>query len=203
MNVWGLTKKYLGIGMLVLPLTMSATLTGCLTEDDPDDPPPTSTPLAAEKNVTLGAQGATLGSVMDIDAATETAMVLNSSAANAAQESIDLVFLFYSGSFYLHNAVGARTAGRAQTPPINLVDSYDVNRIKDIKMVKVNTKPKDQEAAKAALDAGSATQGSVITGGEMFVVQSTGGKIALVTVGTIAGTNNQANATFTVSINTI
>lgn len=54
MNVWGLTKKYLGIGMLVLPLTMTATLTGCLTEDDPDDPPAnTGAALTAEKKDTI------------------------------------------------------------------------------------------------------------------------------------------------------
>jgi hypothetical protein len=204
MNVWGLSKKILGIGLLALPLTMSTTLTGCLTDDDKDSTPDTtkSTPLSAEKTLSVGAQGATLGSVMDIDAATEAAMVLNSAAANAAQESIDLVFLFYGNAFYIHNAVGARAAGKAQTPPINLVDSYDLTKIKDIKMVKVTTKPKDQEAAKAALS-GTLTTGSAITGGEMFVIQSTGGKVALVTVGTIVGTDNKANASFKVSINSI
>lgn len=204
MNVWGISKKILGIGLVAVPLTMTTTLTGCLTDEEKDPPADTtkSTPLSAEKTVTLGAQAATLGSVMDLDAATEAGMVLGSAAANAAQESIDLVFLFYGGSFYLHNAVGAKAAGKAQTPPINLVDSYEDSKIKDIKIVKVTVKPKDQEAAKAALS-GTAIKGSAITGGEMFVVQSTGGKVALVTVGSIAGTDNKANGVFKVSINTI
>lgn len=204
MNVWGTTKKILGLGLLCLPLTMTTTLTGCLT-DDKEDTTKTDTvkhtALSAEKTLSVGAQAATLGSVMDLDATTDAAMVLNSAAANAAQATIDLVFMYYGGGFHMDNAVEARTAGIANS--INLTNSYDLTKIQDIRIVKVTTKPADQEAAKAASAAGTAIKGSVITGGEMFIVTTTGGKIALVTVGSIVGTDNKANGSFKVSINTI
>ena len=202
MNVWGLTKKILGISMLAIPLTMTTTLTGCLTDEGDDDSTGgTKTALSAEKTLSVGAQAATLGSVMDLDAATDAAMVLNSAAANAAQESIDLVFMFYGGAFHMDNAVEAKKAGVANN--INLTNTYDNAKIVDIDIVKVTTKPADQEAAKAALASGTKIDGSAITGGEMFVVKTTGGKVALVTVGTIVGTDNKANSSFKVSINTI
>lgn len=204
MNVWGTTKKILSIGLLSLPLTMSTTLTGCLTDDEEDTTKTDTakhTALSAEKTLNVGAQAATLGSVMDLDAATDAGMVLNSAAANAAQESIDLVFMFYAGGFHMDNAVAAKAAGVANS--INLTNTYDNAKIKDIRIVKVTTKPADQEAAKAASAAGSATATNVITGGEMFIVTTTGGKIALVTVGSIVGTDNKANGSFKVSINTI
>ena len=207
MNVWAHSKKIFSVGLIALPMAFlsTTTLTGCLTDDKKEDTttPPKHTALSAEKTLAVGAQGATLGSVMNLDAATDAEMVLSSAQANAAQEEIDLVFMFYGAKFHIDNAVSAKAAAVAQTPPINLANSYDDAKIKNIQIVKVTTKPADQEAAKAAFAAGTKIYGSEIAGGEMFLVNTTGGKLALVTVGTIVGADNKANSSFKVSINTI
>ncbi|MDQ3000626.1 MAG: hypothetical protein M3Y08_05130 [Fibrobacterota bacterium] len=193
--------KKVSLGGMIAGMMMVATsvsFTGCLTDDKDDEPASTTkTALAAEMTIAAGAQGATLGSVLDLDAG----VALGSVAANAAQESIDLVFMYYGGSFHVDNAVSAKAAGVANS--INLTNSYSDSKIKDIGIVKVMTKPANQEAAKAAFTAGTPIKSSVITGGEMFLVKTTEGKLALVTVGTIVGTDNKANAEFKVTINTI
>lgn len=204
MKVWGNMKKISFGGMIAgaMIIASSFSVTGCLTDDDKDADSTdvtTKTPLAAEKTIAAGAQGATLGSVLDLDAG----VALSSTAANAAQGTIDLVFMYYAGAFHVDNAVAAKAAGKAQTPNINLTDSYVDAQIKDLEIVKVTTKPANQEAAKAAFAATGKIKGSVIIGGEMFLVKTTEGKLALVTIGTIVGTDNKANASFLVSVNTI
>jgi hypothetical protein len=202
----GNIKKILAGGLVAGSMLMVSTtaLTGCLTKDEEKAPVDTTTPakhtaIVAAVTIAAGAQGATLGSVLDLDAG----VALGSAAANAAQGDIDLVFMFYASAFHMDNAVAAKAAAKAQTPVINLANSYDDALIKDLKIVKVTVKPADQEAAKAAYTAGTASPTNVIAGGEMFVVMTTGGKLALVTVGTIVGTDNKANASFMVSVNTI
>jgi hypothetical protein len=203
MNVWGTMKK-MTLGGLVagaLVFVSSFSVTGCLTKDDNNDTTKTDTThhtaLGTETTIDAGAQGATLGSVLDLDAG----KALSSAQANAAQATIDLVFMFYGGAFHVDNAVAAKAAGVANN--INLTNTYDATKIKDIEIVKVSTKPADQEAAKAAFAAGTKIKGSVITGGEMFLVMTTESKLALVTVGTIVGTDNKANASFKVVLNSI
>lgn len=49
MNVWGLSKKILGIGLIAVPLTF----TGCLTEEDDPAPVNTGVALSAEKKDTV------------------------------------------------------------------------------------------------------------------------------------------------------
>ena len=154
MNVWGNVKKVSLGGMFVgaMMLASSLSITGCLTDDKKDDSTDNTTKhdLPAATTVTIGAQGhATYGSVIDID----SAKAWTSAVANANQSGIDLVFLYYGSGFHLLDAVDAKAAGIAQTPQINLVNTYDNSKIVHVDMVKVTTTPADQEAAKAAFDA--------------------------------------------------
>jgi hypothetical protein len=179
-----LGKKILSLAVVALPLAFMSTLTGCLTDDKKSDTTttPNSTALGASTVLSAGAQAhPTLGSVLDLD----SGKVWKSAVANANQEKIDLVFLNYGGAYYLHDAVSAKAAGVANG--INLTDSYDAAKIKASTLVKVSTKPKDRETAKANYDAGTKVAFSVITGGEMFVVKSTEGALFLVTVGSVSG----------------
>ncbi len=200
--VWGNMKKILAGGFVAgcMMMVSTTTLTGCLTKDEA--PADTTTPakhtaIAAAVTIAAGAQGATLGSVLDLDAGA----ALASTAANAAQPSIDLVFMFYGAAFHMDNPTAARLAGIANS--INLTNTYDVTKIMDLKIVKIATMPADQEAAKVAFDAGTASPSNVIVGGEKFIVKTSGGKLCIVTVGTIVGTDNKANASFMVSLSTI
>jgi hypothetical protein len=200
MNVWDNVKKVSVGGMFVgaLMLASSLTVTGCLT-DEKDDTTSTGshTALSTEKVLDVGAQGASGGSVIDLD----SGVVWNSATANANQSGIDLVFLHYGSAFHLENAVMAKASGIANS--INLTNSYNSAQIKDVGIVKITTKPDDQEAAKAAYTAGSKIQGSAVVEGDMFLVMSTGGKLALVTVGTIVGSDKTGGAKIKISVNTI
>jgi hypothetical protein len=203
MKVWANVKKVTLGGMFVgaLMLASSLTVTGCLTDDKKDSTVTTDTThhtaLAAGTPIAIGAQGASGGSVIDID----NAVALSSAQANAAQSTIDLVFLYYNGGFHLEDAVMARASG--VTYSINLTNTYDATQIKDVDMVKVTTKPADQEAAKAAFTAGSKIHGSAVVAGDMFLVMSTGGKLALVTVSSITGADKTASASVLLQVNTI
>lgn len=186
MNVWGLTKKILGIGLLCLPLTMSTTLTGCLTEDDgKDSTPDTSgnkTAWPTEITLNLGGQGhPTLGSVAELD----TGKVYTSAIANANLAAADLVFLYYSAGWHIDNTKSAKAMGIAHS--INLTNSYPDASVKDNKFVKVTTKPANQEAGKTAFAAGTQVATSAIANGDMFLVNTTGNKIVLVTISSVTG----------------
>jgi hypothetical protein len=155
----------------------------------------TTTPFENPTVLRIGAQGSpTLGSTVDLD----TKAVLFSAAANANEETIDLVFLYYAGAFHLDNAVAAKAAGIANN--INLTDSYDNSRIKDTRIVKVSAKPKDQESARIALQAGPESSSNIVKGGEIFLVLTTEGKVALVTVGAINGDNYAGDGQLSVSL---
>ncbi|MBW8889503.1 MAG: hypothetical protein JF616_17245 [Fibrobacteres bacterium] len=203
MKFWANVKKVTLGGMFVgaMMLASSLSVTGCLTNDNKDTTKTDTshhTALPTGTSVTIGAQGhATYGSAIDIDAGT----ALTSAQANAAQSTIDLVFLFYGGAFHLEDAVMARASGVANN--INLTNSYDVTKIQDVDMVKVTTKPADQEAAKAAFTAGTKIHGSTVAQGDMFLVMSTGGKLALVTMSSITGTDKAAAGSVLLQVNTI
>jgi hypothetical protein len=200
MNVWGKIKKISFGGMIAgaMIIGSSFSVTGCLTDDDKDDSTATTkTPLSTESTIDVGAQGASGGSVIDLD----SAKAWSSAVANANQSGIDLVFMYYGGAFHLDNAVAAKAAGVANA--INLTNTYSDAQIKDIKIVKITTKPDNQEAAKAAFDAGTAIKGSAVVEGDMFLVMSTGGKLALVTVGPIVGADKTGGAKIKLSVNTI
>lgn len=201
MNVWGNVKKVTLGGMFVgaMMLASSLSITGCLTDDKKDstETPGTHTALPSATTLTIGAQGhATYGSVIDID----SAKAWTSAVANANQAGIDLVFLFYGDAFHILGAVDAKAAGQANN--INLTNSYG-SSIVHVDLVKVTTVPDDQEAAKAAFDAGTKIHSSAVVAGDRFLVKSTGGKLALVKIATITGTDKAAAASVTLQVNTI
>lgn len=184
MNVWGLTKKILGISMLAIPLTMSTTLTGCLTEDEDDDTTGGGTQTAWPTEITLNLGGQahpTLGTVAELD----TGKVYTSAIANANLSSVDAVFLYYGAAWHIDNTKSAKAAGIANS--INLTNSYPDASVKDNKFVKVSAKPANQEAGKTAFAAGPQIATSVITNGDMFLVNTTGNKIVLVTISSVTG----------------
>lgn len=87
MNVWGLSKKILGIGLIAVPLTF----TGCLTDEE-KDPTPTKVDSTKVQTATLGAQtNATLGSFLELDA---WKVYKQSEVTSALQTDIDLVFAY-------------------------------------------------------------------------------------------------------------
>lgn len=115
MNVWGTTKKILSIGLLCLPLTMTTTLTGCLTDEDKDSTPVVTPEPTAVKTGTLGAQSnATLGSFLELDAWTilKLSEVTTANAAN-----VDLVFAYSTSqsaaAFYSPKAAADGIGGSA------------------------------------------------------------------------------------------
>jgi hypothetical protein len=191
------TDTTAAISIVLTRYTGSAVVTGTVSETD-STLPPKSTPWAPATRVSAGAQGHTsLGSVLDLDS--EKAWL--SAVANANQEGIDLVFLYYAGAFHLNNAVEAKAAGVANS--IIMTIAYDDARIKSVKIVKITAKPADQEEARKVFAAGAPIHGSVIQAGDIFLAESTGGKLALVTVRSVVGTDNKGAADFDLNLLTI
>ena len=202
MIIWSNAKKVVSGGLIAGCFLMvgTTTLTGCLTDDKKDSVPvvvePKHTALATATKIDVGAQGATGGSVIDLDSAKAWGSVV----ANANQSGIDLVFMYYGSAFHLDNAVAAKAAGLANS--INLTNSYG-STIVGVDIVKVTTLPNDQEAAAKAFTDGSKISGSAVVEGDMFLVKSTGGKLVLVTVGAIVGADKTGGAKISLSVNTI
>jgi hypothetical protein len=171
--------------------TGSAVITGRIIEDT------ASTSWAAPIDLIIGAQGSIYGAALDLD----MGEIWLSAKANANQGGIDLVFMFYGGSFHLDNAVAAREAGLANN--INLTNNYDPAKIEEVKMVKVTMRPPDRETARLVFAAATGIRGTVITGGEVFLVESTEGRLAVVTVSAVVGTDNRGSATLRLERSTI
>lgn len=90
MNVWGLTKKVLGIGLLVVPITF----TGCLTDDDDDDPDvAVGTALSAEKTDTVwNLQGPNKGAYNLV-----TGVQVGAAEAAATKDLVDMAVVATAG----------------------------------------------------------------------------------------------------------
>ncbi len=93
MNVMGKVKKVSLGGLFIgaMMLSSSLTVTGCLTDDDPEDT--TDTPAASElktKSIELGAQDNSKPSSLDLD--TWTAYTASAGAAHAAD--VDVIFAY-------------------------------------------------------------------------------------------------------------
>ena len=188
MNVLRHSKKILSIGLLALPLTMSVSMTGCLTDDKDDDTTKASvsTPWQSDANVSVGAQGhLTLGTALDLD----NKAVLLSAAANAAQGTIDLLFVYSGSEHKLMSPVAAKGAG-----DVELANNYTDSQIKNTQFVKVTTKPKDSEAGAAAYAAGTKVSSSKVASGDMFIVKTGSDKLVFVKVDAIAGSEKAAAA---------
>ncbi len=181
-------------------MALSTSFTGCLTNDNKDTTkaPVDTTPKAihtafgSETTVSVGAQGhATYGTAVDLD----TKTVMLSAAANAAQGSIDILFVFSSGSLKIASPVAAKAAG-----DVALAANYDAAVIKDVKFLKVSAKPADSEAAAAAFAAGSTVDIMTVAAGDQFIVKTGAGKIVYLKIATIAGTDKGAAADLTIAI---
>lgn len=195
MKVTGLIKRISVAGLLAgCMLSMNVSLTGCMTDDKKDSTGTTEkhTPFGAETTVSIGAQGnATLGSAIDLD----TKTVMLSGAANAAQGTIDLVFVFSGGDLQLVSPVAAKAAG-----DVPLAANYDATKIHDTQFGIVSTPPEDSEAA-ATIYAGTPKVNSVVIfDGGKYLVKTDKGKLALVTVSEVQGTDNTASAKLTIAL---
>lgn len=204
MKVWELSKKILGIGLVCLPLTMSTSLTGCLTDDDKDTakgdttPVVETTPWPTEMTLTVGGQGhKDLGSALELD----TGKVYLSGVANTNLASVDAVLLYYSDAWHIENTKTAKASGA--THKINLTDSYSATSVKENTFVKVSSRPANQEAGKDAYSKGSKLQTSTIAANDIFIVQTTNGKLVLLTVSSVTGATSAGAADFKLSIGSL
>jgi hypothetical protein len=154
-----------------------------------------STPWGPEVSVTVGAQGnTTYGSAVDLDAK----KVLKSSEANAAQATIDLLFVFSGGDLRLASPVAAKAAG-----DVPLAANYDATKIKDTQFVGISTKPVSSEMGDSTYAQTSQTSKVDITfavEGYSYLVKTTEGKLAYVRIDQIDGTDNTATAKLTISL---
>lgn len=198
MNVWGKMKKISLGGMIAgaMIIGSSFSVTGCLTDDDGDKDTTTTTtktPLSAESNVSVGAQGhASLGTAVDLD----TKTVLLSAAANAAQGSIDILFAYSGNALKLMSPIAAKAAG-----DVGVAANYTSADLKVTEFVKVTAKPADSEAAaKAFTDGATKLTSYAVAEGDKFVVKTGAGKIVYLTVKSIAGTEKNAAADLTLAI---
>ena len=164
MDVRGLTKKFLGIGLLCLPLTMTTTLTGCLTEDDDDDT--TTTPPAGDSlDLDMGTFGAqsnpTEGSFIELDA-WEVLTTGGVSSGNAAE--IDLIFAYSTSqnaaSIYSPKAAADGISGSAG---FDFVKNELGNSAATTEIRSINKATYDGLDTKAELDAAWAAAASTAT----------------------------------------
>jgi hypothetical protein len=160
------------------------------------------TNLPAADTLTVGGNGhLTLGSAIDLDSGkvlTSTQVNANSYAALAR---VDLVLLYYSGSFSLNGAQTAKDSGVAHT--INLTNNYPNNLAADIKLLVVTEKPANQElAAEWWADAETSDLvGSVkIVVGTKFLVETSAGSLTYVEVTGINGTTSAGTAKLDIAV---
>lgn len=197
MKVMGLTKKIATAGLFIgCIMSTSVSLTGCLTDDKKNDTPPPTTDKtktwSADTVIQVGAQGnATLGSAIDLDARKP----LLSTAANAAQSSIDLVFFFSDGDLQLASPVYAKTL-----PDVPLAANYDLTKVKDTQMARVSTKPDSLSLVASTFATSGQTNNAVVSGGGSFLVKTGEGRYAFVSVDNIQGAGNTASATIIISV---
>lgn len=197
MNVLGSLKKFSVGGMFIGALVAgsSLTFTGCLTDDEEEEPAATSTPLGAETTVSVGAQGhATLGTAVDLD----TKTVMLSAAANAAQGTIDVLFAYSGSAFKLMSPIAAKAAG-----DVGVAANYTSADLKVTEFVKVSAKPADSEAAAKAFTDGTKMTSATVAALDKFVVKTGMGKIVYLSVTSIAGTEKNAAADLALAISAL
>jgi hypothetical protein len=154
--------------------------------------------FAAADTLSLGAQGnGPLGSVLDLD----SGKVWSSATANANQAQIDLVYLYYNGKATLNGAKAARDSGIAYS--INLTNSYSASLVKDIKLVKVTSKPANLSIADSLYNVGPQLRSTAtLVENDKFVVLTTEGEYMFVEVRGIAGTT-AGSAALSISVGAV
>ena len=131
------------------------------------------TPLPVESIVSMGAQAnATLGSALDLD----PPRPMLAAQAQAEQEKIGLVILFYAGAYHLDNAPGAKAAALANS--INYSTTWDDSRLKPLQMVRVLSPLMGVEEANRVFAAGPPMSGMAFSAGDVVLVRTATGKLA-------------------------
>jgi len=195
MKVMVSTKKILAAGFFAgCIMSASVSLTGCLTDDKKDTTStvPTSTPWGAETVVQVGAQGnASYGSAIDLDAK----KVMLSAEANAAQSSIDLVFMFSTGDVQIGSPVYAKAAG-----DVPIAANYDLTKVKDTQIARISTKPDDSQLAASTFEATPKLNNAIVLDGGMYLVKTGQGKIAFVSINDVQGDSTKTSAKMTIAL---
>ncbi len=181
-------------------MAMSLGLVGCLTDskdDKKEEEPEITTPWTSDSVLTVGAQAnSTLGTAIDLDGRRVmlSAEVNDTTGNRANMRSVDLLFVFHESSFKIMSAASAKAAG------ISVAANYVDSILADVKFVKVETAPANVEAAVVAYLAGEELTSSVVAAGDMFVVLTSEGEHAFVTVSSLDGDSSSGSGTLTVNI---
>ena len=194
MNVTGSITRIFAAGLVAgCMLSMSMSLTGCMTDDKGSTPPANQhTPWGPDTTVSIGAQGnLSLGSAIDLD----TRTVMPASVALQNQGTIDLVFIFSDGDLKLASPVAAKAAG-----DVPLAAQYDATKIHDTQFAFVSSKPDDSQQADTAYAGYPKFDVSIAIEGGQYLVKTDKGKIAILTVHDIQGIDNTASAKLTIAL---
>ena len=195
MKVLRMTKMILAAGFFAgSMMALSASLTGCLTNDK-TTAKSDSTPMLAEQTDTVAAQGNTsYGSAVDLD----IPKVLLSAAATAAQSTIDILFVYSGGQLQIMSPVAAKAAG------VPLAANYDDTQIKDIQFVPISTKPISSQAADTIFtQTPTKVDNDIVFQDEKFLVKTGKGKLVYLNVTSITGSDAKASAQFTIAISAL
>jgi hypothetical protein len=190
-----ITKPILSFVVLAgLLLSASLTLTGCLTDDKKTESVAKndSTPWGPPTPVTVGAQGnLTYGSALDLDAK----KVLKAPDALAAQQTIDLLFIFTDGNLKFASPVAAKAAG-----DVPLAAGYDTTKIKDTQIATTSTQPETSEIADTTYNQTIKVDIAYASEGFGYMVKTDKGKLAYVHIDKITGEDNTATANITIQL---
>jgi hypothetical protein len=139
----------------------------------------------------VGAQGnVSYGTAIDLD----KRRALLSVAANAAQDSLDVLFAYHNSSFVL---IAPRTA---KDSGITVAANYDTAKVQYVQFVKVETAPANWDAGKVAYDAGVKVSYSPVAPGDIFVVKTTEGDYSLLTLMSINGSTATGSGVIKINI---
>jgi len=190
-----ITKPILSFVVLAgLLLSASLSLTGCLTDNKKTDSVAKndSTPWGPPTTVTVGAQGnLTYGSALDLDAK----KVLKAPDAMAAQETIDILFIFTGGDLKFASPVAAKAAG-----DVPLAAGYDAAKIKDTQIATTSTQPETSEIADTTYNQTVKVDNVFASDGFGYLVKTDKGKLAYVHINNITGDGNTATAELTIQL---
>lgn len=187
-----ITKSILAFVLLAgLMLSASLTLTGCLTENKTDSvAKKDSTPWGQPTTVTVGAQGnLAYGSALDLD----TKKVLKAPDALAAQETIDLLFIFTDGNLKFASPVAAKAAG-----DVPLAAGYDATKIKDTQIASTSTQPETSEIGDTTYNETLKVDIIYASAGFGYLVKTDKGKLVYVHIDDVTGEDNTGTAKITI-----
>jgi hypothetical protein len=131
------------------------------------------------------------GSALDLD----LGRAMFHDEASAKENTIDLLYLYSGAALRLMSPVAAKAAD-----DLTYADAFSDTQIKDIKYVKVTGKPATPSAGRALFDKGPQVNSLGVTGGQSFLVKTTGGKLVWLKVVSYAGSGSSATAEMTMAL---